>query len=91
MVGRKLAEFPRGTIADFEAAVAEFLDPLPEGVRIGVESWLGVLAQRPHRAHPEQAGAAQQAADPDRRAYPRGELALQGRCAGHGFSGHGFP
>ena len=91
MVGRKLAEFPRGTIADFEAAVAEFLDPLPEGVRIGVESWLGVLAQRPQRAHPEQAGAAQQAADPDRRADPRGGLALQGRCAGHGFSGHGFP
>jgi hypothetical protein len=47
LVGRKLAEFPRGTIADFEAAVAEFLDPLPQGVSIGVEPWLGVLALCP--------------------------------------------
>lgn len=85
LVGRKLAEFPGGTIADFEAAVAEFFDPLPEGVRIGVEPWLGVLAQRRQRANPEQAGAAQQAADPGCRADPRGELALRGRCAGHGF------
>jgi len=47
LVGRKLAEFPGGTIADFEAAVAEFLDPLPQGVSIGVEPWLGVLALHP--------------------------------------------
>jgi len=47
LVGRKLAEFPGGTIADFEAALAEFLDPLPQGASIGVEPWLGVLALRP--------------------------------------------